>query len=235
MSPGDVESASPNNTEFEDDSMRRKFIKKVYMILAAQLLLTLGLVSFFVTSDAFLDYVEENPFLLLVAMVVLFVTMIILACCSIVRRKAPMNYMCLAIFTFAQSFLLGVIGARYDARSILLTVALTALICIVLSLYAMQTKVDFTMMGGFLLVCLIVGLVFGILMIFFYSDVMMMIYCSLGVVLYSIFLIYDTQLMVGGNHAYSISPDEHIFAALNLYVDIIQIFLCLLHLTGSDN
>lgn len=37
-------------------------------------------------------------------------------------------------------------------------------------------------------------------------------------------------LILGGNHKYSISPEEYIFAALNLYLDIIQLFLYLLRI-----
>lgn len=42
----------------------------------------------------------------------------------------------------------------------------------------------------------------------------------------------DTQLILGGKHKYSISPEEYIFAALNLYLDIVTIFLLLLQLIG---
>ncbi|KAL4616915.1 protein lifeguard 1-like [Arapaima gigas] len=46
------------------------------------------------------------------------------------------------------------------------------------------------------------------------------------------YLVIDTQLMLGGKHRYSISPEEYIFAALNLYVDIISVFLFILQLIG---
>ena len=42
----------------------------------------------------------------------------------------------------------------------------------------------------------------------------------------------DTQLMMGGNKKYSISPEEYIFAALNLYIDIIMLFLYILEIIG---
>lgn len=47
------------------------------------------------------------------------------------------------------------------------------------------------------------------------------------------FLAYDTQLLLG-NRKYSISPEEYVFAALNIYVDIVQIFLFLLQIVGSS-
>ena len=54
------------------------------------------------------------------------------------------------------------------------------------------------------------------------------------VVIYSIYLLYDTQLIMGkfGNE-YSI--DDYIFAALNLYLDIINLFLYILQILGASN
>ena len=37
-------------------------------------------------------------------------------------------------------------------------------------------------------------------------------------------------MLLGGDHKYSISPEEYVFAALNLYMDIIQLFLYLLRI-----
>lgn len=45
------------------------------------------------------------------------------------------------------------------------------------------------------------------------------------------FLAVDTQLLLG-NKKMALSPEEYIFAALNLYTDIINIFLYLLALVG---
>jgi len=47
------------------------------------------------------------------------------------------------------------------------------------------------------------------------------------------YLVVDTQLMVGGRHKYSLSPEEYIFAALNLYLDIVNIFLFTLTIIGA--
>ena len=47
------------------------------------------------------------------------------------------------------------------------------------------------------------------------------------------YLVYDTQIMMGGGKMYSISPEEYIFAALNLYLDIVNLFLYILQLIGA--
>lgn len=45
------------------------------------------------------------------------------------------------------------------------------------------------------------------------------------------FLAVDTQLLLG-NKKLSLSPEEYVFAALNLYLDIIHIFLYILRIMG---
>lgn len=62
---------------------------------------------------------------------------------------------------------------------------------------------------------------------------MTLVYASIGALIFSVYLVYDTQLMLGGKHKYSISPEEYIFAALNLYLDIINIFLYILTIIGA--
>ncbi|XP_073835699.1 protein lifeguard 1-like [Musca autumnalis] len=231
----EIEQDNQSYTDFENDLVRRRFIRKSYLILAAQLLVTMGLVTALVLWDAFYEYIEVHPMLIFVALGILLVISLLLSCCSDLRRKSPINYICLIIFTLAQTFLLAVVSCRYDTKVILMAAGSTALICVALSLFAMQTKWDFTPLRGVLLISLIVLLILGLLLYFFRSYMLMIIYCSIGVFVYSVFIIYDTQLMVGGNHAYAIGPDEHVFAALNLYIDILQIFLFLLHIIGCDN
>ena len=57
-------------------------------------------------------------------------------------------------------------------------------------------------------------------------------YGSLGALVFSLYIVYDTQLMMGGKHKYALSPEEYIFAALNLYIDFMQLFRFILILMG---
>lgn len=115
-----------------------------------------------------------------------------------------------------------------------MAVGITAAVCLALTIFAMQTKVDFTMMGGILLACLVVFMIFGIVAMFFHGRIITLVYASFGALLFSVYLIYDTQMMMGGDHKYSLSPEEYIFAALNLYLDIINIFIYILTIIGAS-
>ncbi|XP_021938786.1 protein lifeguard 1, partial [Zootermopsis nevadensis] len=117
---------------------------------------------------------------------------------------------------------------------VLMAVGMCSAVCFGLTMFAFQTKWDFTVMGGALFVAVIILMIFGIVAIFIPGKTITLIYASCGALLFSLYLVYDTQLMMGGKHKYSISPEEYIFAALNLYLDIVNIFLYILTIIGAS-
>lgn len=222
------------NFSFSDKSIRRGFIRKVYGILVAQLLITVSFIAWFTYHEATRHYVRNNMGIWWAAVAVMIVCMIAMSCCGDVRRKAPMNFIFLFIFTLAESFILGAAASTYQTDAVLMAVGLCAAVCLGLTLFAFQTKWDFTVMGGALFVALIILVVFGIVAMFIPGKVITLVYASCGALLFSLYLVYDTQLMMGGKHKYSISPEEYIFAALNLYLDIVNIFLYILTIIGAS-
>jgi len=68
--------------------------------------------------------------------------------------------------------------------------------------------------------------------IFFYSQIFNIIISVLGVFLFGVYLIFDTQYVMGGKR-YQLSLDDYIVGALILYMDIVMIFLYLLSLFGG--
>ncbi|XP_034102281.1 protein lifeguard 2 isoform X2 [Drosophila sulfurigaster albostrigata] len=217
---------------FDDQSIRKGFIRKVYLILMTQLLITFGIVCVFTFSKGSQEWVQRNPAIVWIALGVLIVTMISMACCEAPRRKTPINFIFLFLFTLAEAFLLGMIAGQYEAKEVMMAVGITAAVSLGLTLFALQTKWDFTMCGGVLVACLVVFIIFGIIAIIVPGVIIGLVYASLGAILFSVYLVYDTQLMMGGNHKYSISPEEYVFAALNLYLDIVNIFMYILTIIG---
>ena len=59
-----------------------------------------------------------------------------------------------------------------------------------------------------------------------------MFLCALGTLIFGIYLIFDTQLIVGEGR-YKLGIDDYILGAMILYVDIIMIFIYLLQLVGG--
>ena len=109
-----------------------------------------------------------------------------------------------------------------------MAVGICAVVCLGLTIFAFQTKWDFTAYGGVMFVCLIVLTLFGFLAMIYPGGIVRLMYSAVGALMFSFYLVYDTQLMLGGNHKFSISPEEYIFAALSIYLDIIQMFMHIL-------
>jgi FtsH-binding integral membrane protein len=65
-------------------------------------------------------------------------------------------------------------------------------------MYAIFTPSDFTVKWGIVIVILIAMLMLGIFSIFTWSPFLNDLYCTLGVILFGIYLVIDTQLIVGG-------------------------------------
>eukprot|EP01047_Picozoa_sp_COSAG01_P117009 COSAG01_NODE_45677_length_407_cov_0.821429_1_plen_95_part_00 len=87
--------------------------------------------------------------------------------------------------------------------------------------------------GGYLFAGLWCLILFGIMMSFFPVPGMQMLYLFAGVMIFSLYIVYDTQIMLGGNHKFTIGMDDYVFAALNLYLDIINLFILLLDLLNG--
>merc|ERR1712045_453911 len=118
------------------------------------------------------------------------------------------------------------------ADEVLMAVGVCAAITLGLTIFAFQTKIDFTAMGGGLIAVLMCFMIFGLIALFFpASRTLNLVYASIGCIIFSL---YDTQLMVGDSHKYSLSPEEYVFAALNLYLDIINLFMYILSIIGNS-
>ncbi|XP_078038311.1 glutamate NMDA receptor-associated protein 1 lifeguard isoform X2 [Augochlora pura] len=220
--------------DFNDKSIRRGFIRKVYSILMSQLLITVGMIALFLYHRPTKLWVQHHTELFWICFAATIVLIICMACCPTVRRKAPMNFIFLFLFTVAESVLLAIAASTYNSEEVLLAVGITAAVCFALTLFAFQTKIDFTGLSSVLFVALVIFLLFGIIAMIWHGPIMRLVYASIGALLFSMYLIYDTQIMLGGHHKYSISPEEYIFAALNLYLDVINIFLYILTIIGAS-
>ncbi|XP_034241369.1 protein lifeguard 1 isoform X2 [Thrips palmi] len=219
---------------FSDQSIRRGFIRKVYSILMAQLVVTTSIIAIFTYHEPTKTYVRQNKAVFWSSFGVMFACLICMACCTSVRRKAPMNFIFLGIFTLAESFMLGCAASSFRSEEVVMAAGFTAVVCFALTIFALQTKWDFTVLGGALFAGVIILLIFGIVVAFIPGKAATIAYASCGALLFSVYLIYDTQMMMGGKHKYSISPEEYIFAALNLYLDIINIFIYILSIIGAS-
>ncbi|XP_042350559.1 protein lifeguard 3-like [Plectropomus leopardus] len=224
------------SSQWESTAIRHAFIKKVYLILTAQLAVTLSVVAVFTFVHPVRLFVIRYPGIYWASFVVYFLVYCILVCCKGPRRRFPWNLVLLGVFTLALSYMAGTISSYYETKAVLIAMGITALVCIAVTIFCFQTKVDFTSCGGFLciasIVLMVIGIVTAIVLSFQYVPWLHMLYAAIGAILYTLFLVYNTQLLIG-NRELAISPEEYIFGALSLYIDIVHIFLFILQVTGA--
>ncbi len=216
--------------------IRIGFIRKVYAILSMQLIVS-GLFILFSFNDTIRNIYLSNLFLLISSILTSLIILIILMCYPHLIKKVPNNYFILTLWTFTMSYILGFMSSFYDSISVLMAISLTITVTLSLTIYAFNTKRDFTFLGGLLFVCCSIILFLGILFLISgfnnkYLSLAYTFYCILCVLLYSIFLIYDTQLILG-KFGREFDIDDYIIAALMIYIDIIHIFINILKLIGS--
>ena len=220
-------------SELRERQLRHGFIRKVYGILILQLLLTFAIVAVFVFVNPVKVFVQANYFMLYIALAIILVVLIALVCFPKVARTSPGNYIALTIFTLAEGYFIGVFASYYNAVVVLLAVGGVIVLTLALTLFAFQTRWDFTYLSGGLLAFLIILIIFGIFAAIFQNAILSIVYASIGMLVFSAFLIYDTQMIIGGKHrTISYKTDEYVFAALSLYLDIINLFMFLLSLIG---
>ena len=140
----------------------------------------------------------------------------------------------MVVFTICEAYLIGFSCAVINDGTIVIMAAfMTAAIVLALTLYAVFTKTDFTACGGIICVIGAAFLMFG-LFSFLFGPTLHLIYCIIGVVIFGVYLIFDTQYIVGGkNRRFTIDKEDYIIGAIILYLDIINIFMYLLQILAA--
>jgi len=218
---------------FMEKEVRRGFIRKVFSILAVQLFVTFGASILMSTNSQVKSYCSQNVWTVYLALPLVFGSLIGLSCCGDLHRKFPHNYALLGIFTVAQSYMVGVATMFYETDTILQAILITGVLTTGLVIYAFQTKYDFSTFGGMLL-CLLLGLLmFSFFAIFIQQPIMHLVFALMGALLFSFYIVYDVQIMMEGKKV-QLSPDDYVLAAMNLYLDIINLFLYILEILNSQ-
>lgn len=227
----DVESGNrvlyPSMTE--NPQLRWAFIRKIYAIVSMQLLLTVAVagVIVFVRPIA-VFFVSTTPGLVLY-IVLLITPFIVMLPLYYFHQKHPLNFLLLGLFTVSLAFGIGLTCAFTSGKVILEAVILTSVVVVSLTLYtfwAAKRGHDFNFLGPFLFAAVLVLMVFALIqMLIPLGKVSVMIYGCLAALIFSGYIIYDTDNIIK-----RFTYDEYIWAAVSLYLDIVNLFMALLTL-----
>ncbi|MBP6683668.1 MAG: Bax inhibitor-1/YccA family protein [Halioglobus sp.] len=152
----------------------------------------------------------------------------------VVHKTADSSKGLLAIFAFT-----GVMGASIGPmlnhylslpngpQLVLQALGGTALVFFGLSAYALSTRKDFSYMGGFLTVGLLVAVVAMIANIFLNIPALSLTISAAVVMIMSALILFDTSRIVNGGET------NYIRATVSLYLNIYNLFIHLLSLMGA--
>lgn len=207
--------------------IRMQFVRKVYAILTVQLVATalLSAVSFF--SESYKNWIQTNQWMMWTS---LFGAIGFMLLTYWKRKSYPTNLLFLAGFTGLEAYSISVVVSFYQSTIVLQAVLITAGLFIGLSLFACQTKYDFTSWIPYLF-----GALWGLIMVGFvaaffpHSSGVELAYSGIAALIFSGYILVDTQLIMRHYHV-----EEEIAAAISLYLDIINLFLAILRILNSQ-
>jgi modulator of FtsH protease len=211
------------NVEYIQESASVGFIKQTYQLLAASMIAAAA--GAYVTMPYAMEIMSYKWFIFGAEMLILFLGL------PMTKGKSGLNLAMLFIFTFLTgvsivpllAMLIGVGKGMLIGNAFLMTSVLFG----ALSMFAINSKSDFSNWGKPLFITMIVVLIASLVNYFFIESSIMSIVITAGIlILFSLFTIYDTQNIANGLY------DSPVDAAVSLYLDFFNMFVSLLQLLG---
>lgn len=203
-------------------ALRLSFLRKVYGILTAQLVLTVLVVLVCIAVPQCKELIQSSPVLNIFLLIGTVISLIALV---IKRHDTPINYYLLAIFTVIEGLSLGSVVTYFDVDLVVKAFVITTAVFLALTAYTMQSKYDFSTWGASLFSFLWIIFFASLLQMFFWSETMEFVISIGGAILFCGFILFDTHLIM-----HKLSPEEYVMASVNLYLDFINLFLYILRI-----
>jgi FtsH-binding integral membrane protein len=203
---------------------RATLVRRTYTLVLASVVMTIGGVAFAFTQERLMFAVARHPFLTFLAVLApLFL--------ALNRRKSyPANIGLTLLFTFMEGIWLAPVLPTYGRLQpgvVGEAAVLTLGAFTVLTAYAFVSRRDFSAWGSFLTVGLFVLIATSFLNIFFRNATADLWLASMTVLIFSGLLIFDTWRL---KNVYG--PDDYVQAALQIYLDLLNMFMAILRIVG---
>lgn len=159
----------------------------------------------------------------IVAMILMFTTL------AMSRRQSGIALVPAIAFMATMGAMMGPNINHYLGISpniVLMAVVLTTVVTGLLSAIVIVFKRDFSNIGGFLFVGLLLLLVALIANIFIQSSVFHLVLSYIGALIFSGYILYDTSKIMTGEY------DNYIEASIGMYLNIINLFQFILNILG---
>uniref|UniRef100_A0A8D8WZF3 Protein lifeguard 4 n=1 Tax=Cacopsylla melanoneura TaxID=428564 RepID=A0A8D8WZF3_9HEMI len=216
-----------NNVANANVQIRLGFLRKVYSLLTMQLLATVTVILLFTFVPHIKEFVHQNDWLVFVSLVA---TIGLLIGLHVKRLDHPVNLYLMAGFTMVQALTLGIVVTYYQQMVVLQAIFLTFIVVVGLTSFTFQSKRDFSAMGSGLFAALLILIGLSIIQIFFNNNLFELLVSFAGAIIFSLFIIFDTHMIMQ-----KVSAEEYILATINLYMDILNLFVYILRILEALN
>ena len=211
------------NTRTESVLASNKMIRNTYMLLSMTLLFSA------LTAGLSLALRLPHP-----GMIITLVGYFGLLFLTTKLRNSGWGLLSVFALTGFMGYTLGPIIGYYlglpnGGQTVMMAMAGTAVIFLSLSGYALTTRKDFSFMGGFLMVGILLAFFAGLAAIFFEIPALSLTVSAAFVLLMSGLILYETSNIIHGGET------NYVMATVTLYVSIFNLFTSLLQLLGFAN
>ena len=221
----------------ESLDVRKNFAKKVLGQVFCMLGITAGICALGYTAPQHTQAYLLGPgqWLLWLSFMVAMFLLLSYHCHPSWFYDVPQKYLTLTTFTASMGTMTMYGTMKIQQSTLLLGVGLVAAITLFLLMYVHWSSQDFTVMGGALGSFLWLLLIFGLLQIWFHDRILQLVYASAGALLFSLYIMYDFSLILGGKHRkHQFSTDDDVLASISLFLDILNLFLFILDLLSGN-
>lgn len=209
--------------KYEPIKIRHAFIRKVYVLLIINLLTMFGILSLMTFVKPVHLFFVEYYYLVAIPLALHIAILIVFMCCDYVQREHPCNLILFFTLGITGGFLLGFICIFVNPLAVVIAMGVTIGLVLLLTLFAFQTRLDVTKWYIYPIILVIMLLILGIFYIIIRGPILRMVYCGIGILLFTFLIVYDTQLMMGSKR-HSYSPEDYVECAVNLFIDIQLLF-----------
>ena len=206
---------------------RATLVRRTYGLVFLSVIITVLGTAFAFSQPSLMAAVARHP---IISMLALFVPLIM---AQRAARDFPKNVILTGIFTFVEGIFIApfLYMAERNAPGVSGQAALLTLGAFgVLSLYAVFSKRDFSAWGSFFIVGLVVLLIASVINMFVASAAAGLWIAAVGVLVFSGLLVFDTWRIVRSGQY---GPDDYVLAAVNIYLDLLNMFLFIITLLGG--
>lgn len=213
---------------YNKGDIRQSFATKVFTIVAVQLGLTFVL-NLICHLSPTLSALALNLAPVWVIGTVFFI--LTLSCFRDLARRVPTNYYLLLGFTVCEAMALYAGTYYVEPETLLMALFYTAVSVGLLAFFAANTSYDFTN-ASFIGYFLMAHLAFNLAGFWLFGG--SMFYTYVGTLAFTVYLVIDLQMILGRKEV-ALGVDEYVFAALNLYTDVVQLFVRILEILNKQS